>query len=115
VSHSKSFFERERGKDDDAFSMKLIDFPLKEELQNVSIDHEDKRLNNKVPTNQKEKNLLNKISQKSTTNNFDSPREFETAPIQPPSTRGLMQNVKNEKEARHKIIWEEDGPAIEVG
>jgi len=114
ISHSKSFFEKERDKGENVFSMKLIDFPIKEDLKDVSIEERCKRQINKVPTNQKDTNLLNKISQKSTTNNIESAKEFETAPMQPSSTRSLLQNVKNEKEARHKIIWEEEGPSIEV-
>ena len=114
ISHSKSFFEKERGKGNQIFSTKRIDFPMKEDLSNDSIEGPVRRQVNKVPTNQKDTNLLNKISQKSTTNNFESFKEFETAPLHSTSTLSLLQNVKSEKEARHRIIWEEEGPSIEV-
>ena len=120
VSHSKSFFEKEKNGGENQHPEKEIDFPVNHFSNDFSTEKNNPRLfSSKIPTNQKDENLQKMISPTLAQNfKLSAPLGsdiFHSTNGAPQfSLSNLLQNVKSEKDARRKITWNTEGPSIEV-
>jgi hypothetical protein len=109
ISLSKSFFDKEKANGEEGAHEMEIDFPMNNDNEEDSLDRGYKIKNlSKVPTNQKDKNMRQMISQKQSHSNSISEIHQDN------QSTNIAQNQKSDKDARKKILWREEGPDIEV-